>query len=79
MEKFFGELIAIRLLLGRVLANQAHLSKNPEVFMDDQLKQSIEDLKSVNIMAKDDTQEALIRNMAEVSLKDIMQRITFLD
>jgi len=77
MEKFFGELIAIRLLLGRILANQACLTKDPDAFIDDQLKQANVDLKSVNIVAKDEGQETLIRKMAAGSLKDIIQRINF--
>ncbi len=77
MEKFFGELIAMRLLLGRVLANQAHASGNAKLFIEDQMEQAKKDLESVNIAAKDKDQEEVIRKMGDRALEDIARRINF--
>lgn len=77
MERLFAELIAIRLLLGRVIANQAHASGDAARYLKDQLDQTMQDLEAVTIAGKDPEQEKLIRGLAEFSLKDIVTRINF--
>lgn len=77
MEKFFGELIVMRLILGRLLANQAYASGDPKGFLKDQMDQTKKDLAAVAITGKDKNQEDMIRKMGELSLEDIFNRIKF--
>lgn len=77
MERFFADLIAVRLLLGRVLANQAHASGNAETFLKEQLEQAKRDLSHVKISTEDPQQAEAIQSLAEMSLEDIFDRIHF--
>ncbi|MBT5389826.1 MAG: hypothetical protein HOI80_02615 [Alphaproteobacteria bacterium] len=77
MERFFGELIAIRLMLGRILANQAHNAGDPQKYIDEQLRQAIQDLEQIKLDVKDENQEKAIRVIAESTLADITSRIHF--
>lgn len=77
MERFFADLIAVRLLLGRVLANQAHASGDPEAFFSEQLAQAKKDLTLVKIGTEDPQQAEAIQSLAELSIEDIFDRIHF--
>ena len=77
MERVFGDLIALRLVVGRLLANQAHASGDADAFLEDQLNQAKADLIQVNINAQSPEQEASLRAFAEMSLEDMFERINF--
>lgn len=77
MEKFFAELIAMRLVVARLLANQAHASGDVEKYLNDQLTQIREDLSQVKIGVSSAEQAEDIRKEAHKCLDSIFHNMHF--
>lgn len=76
MEKVFGEITAVRIVLGRLIAHHAKAEPDWRRALDNELQSCLDALhRSVRITTDSTVQESGIRREAERVLKDIFEGI----